>query len=188
MFNRSFPWRYIGFFFLACLAAAGFYAFPRSPARAVVQPSSRKEIANFSSKITVTYRIFNEGGQDLVLGDVTTTCGCSVASIQPTTVKPGSYATVVVEGTPPSAGEKFVEIRVNTNSPGAEIVVIGLTVLSAIFPESRCESKQPIHGGLNFGFGHPRMENRLNFLSQQLPTPRPAFVRVAGTAAGCVPR
>jgi hypothetical protein len=63
MFHRRFPWRGIGFFGLACLAVAGFYAFPRSPARAVVQPSNRREIAKFSSKITVTYQIFNEGGR-----------------------------------------------------------------------------------------------------------------------------
>lgn len=68
--------------------------------RIVADPGTRAVVA--------TYRLLNTGDRDLELGAVTTTCGCSVASIDRRLVAPRQSATIVVEGDAPDAGPRVV--------------------------------------------------------------------------------
>ena len=56
----------------------------RSPALIVVSVQTQEVVARQGeSEVKVEYTIRNNGGSDLILGTPTTTCGCSVASIEP---------------------------------------------------------------------------------------------------------
>ncbi len=84
-----------------------------------------------SNKITTSFRVFNRGRENLVLSEVLTTCGCTVASISPKVVPPGQAAVVKVEGRPLGAGEKKVEVRIATNIPDNPYVLFSLTMVGS---------------------------------------------------------
>ena len=120
----------------AALATAGFVVgaliYRRVPPRGVVSPPMRRVVAESkSSKILATYSIKNEGGRDLVIGKVESTCGCTVASISPMVVKPGGSATVTLEGSPTDAGEKDVMVRIETNGRPEGELTLRLTMVGA---------------------------------------------------------
>lgn len=81
--------------------------------------------------VVVTYQVTNRGGSDLVLGRVSTTCGCSVASIEPNVVGPGRSAIITVEGHPPGSGENHVSIHIETNQPDRPELVLHLTMVGS---------------------------------------------------------
>jgi hypothetical protein len=107
----------------ACLIAAayGVRSFARRPAGpplGVVSPKERDVAGKWPVEtLTTTYTIKNIGGADLVFGEFSTSCGCSIASIEPRRLRPGEVALVTVNGTPPSSGTKAVHVAVKTNSP-----------------------------------------------------------------------
>ncbi len=104
---------------IAVLALASWRASraPAGPPVAVVEPPERHvDAEEGQEEVQASYRIWNRGGSDLLLGKPSTTCGCTVASIRPTTVAPGRSATIKVVGRPPGAGTILVQISVPTNS------------------------------------------------------------------------
>jgi hypothetical protein len=110
------------------------YAFmaPQGPPRAVVDAASRRIVAAPGEKeLVATYRVTNRGGRDLVFGEVKTSCGCSVASIEPNRLKPGESGVVTVKGSPLNAGENAVEIRISTNAEPDPELVLQLTMIGS---------------------------------------------------------
>lgn len=104
---------------------------PKGPAKAFVEPASQRVVASpGTNKLTATYKITNRGGRDLVLGAVKTSCGCSVASIQPKVLSPGHAGIITVNGMPLNAGEKTVEIHVETNTDDG-LLKLSLTMVGS---------------------------------------------------------
>ncbi len=137
----------------AALAAAGFVAgvlIARvTPPRGVVSPRTRRVVAESrSSKIRASYSIKNEGGRDLVIGKVESSCGCTVASISPMVVKPGGSATVTLEGSPTDAGEKDVVVRIETNGRPEGVLALGLTMVGAGQPPYVAYGSQAVPFGV----------------------------------------
>ncbi len=126
----------------------------RSPI-AIVSPMSQKVVTKpHSSRVTALYRITNAGGRDLVLGEASTTCGCSVASIQPKVLKSGEQGLIRVEGTAPNVGEKTVTISITTNAITQKPVEFQLTMVgSTKIPYVRQSS-----GSIRLGFIRPAQE------------------------------
>lgn len=102
---------------------------PRPSPPVASPPSQTIRAGPGDSHVTAIYRITNPGDRELALGDVSTTCGCSVASIEPKLLGPGREAVVRVVGEPPKAGEKTVEILVSTNSAAFPTVTMQLTMV-----------------------------------------------------------
>ena len=103
-----------------------------APARSlsVDRPSRRLAAAVGESSITTSYTIRNLGDRPVELGEPSTTCGCSVASIRPRRIAPGALAEIQVRGEPPRVGNKRVLIHVPTDAGGIpeltpELVMIG---------------------------------------------------------------
>lgn len=83
----------------------------------VLAAEKRVEVDSKTSKAVVVYEVMNRGDYDLVFQKTISSCGCSVASIEPGIVKPGHTATISVQASVPAAGERNVAITVFTNSP-----------------------------------------------------------------------
>ncbi|MDE2509009.1 MAG: DUF1573 domain-containing protein [Planctomycetota bacterium] len=66
-----------------------------------------------------------------MIGEVSTTCGCSVASIEPKTVAPEGTAVVRVVGQPPAVGEKSVTVTLKTNWESHPTLELRLTMAGA---------------------------------------------------------
>ncbi len=97
-------------------------------------PREQRIVADSQTKqVIATYRLLNAGVGNLVLGEVTTTCGCSVGSIDRRIVEPRQTATIVVEGDPPDAGSRDVWIDVKTNEKAGKqtlkLTMVGSTPL-----------------------------------------------------------
>lgn len=103
---------------------------------AEVDPAAQRLVADNATdgKVRAEYRVTNRGGGDLVLGEATTSCGCSVASIAPRVVGPGRTALIRVEGSPPGAGEKDVFIRVACNAGPQRELTLKLTMVGVSRP------------------------------------------------------
>ena len=86
------------------------------------------------AKIVASYEILNKGSHELWLGDVQTSCGCSVASLSSKHVPPGGRSEIVVEGNPPGAGEKRVVVSVATDSSTQPSLTLALTMVGAGSP------------------------------------------------------
>jgi ABC-type cobalamin/Fe3+-siderophores transport system ATPase subunit len=63
-----------------------------------------------------------------------------------------------------------------------DMLVYLKTALSGISYMLCSQAEQPFGRGLDFLLGHPRAENRTNFLAQQFTTPRPPLVGVTRSA------
>jgi hypothetical protein len=61
----------------------------------------------------------NSGGAELVLGEIKTTCGCTVATLPKTRMAPGEQSAVEVVLSLTSAGEVAKSILVYSNAPGS---------------------------------------------------------------------
>jgi hypothetical protein len=121
---------------------------PAGPPLAEVGLAARKIVADLDHKpISTTFEIWNRGGRDLVLTDVSTTCGCTVAAIDPKIVEPGHSTTVHVEGIPPSAGEKLVTISIGSNQASAEPIELSLTMVSRAEPPFVADHSGPVRFG-----------------------------------------
>lgn len=99
------------------------------------------------SKVQVRYTVENRGGEPLILGTPATSCGCSVASIEPKVIPPGGVGVIVVDGDAPRSGERSVEIRIGANAPAtpeltAQLVMVGVSPLPYVVMSS---------GPINFG-------------------------------------
>lgn len=130
-------WRWLALVFAAVAIPGSYLAWgrSRSPALIVVSVQTQEVVARQGeSEVKVEYTIRNNGGSDLILGTPTTTCGCSVASIEPKVVPPGGSATVKVVGTPPPVGRKAVTILIPTNLVAAPEISLGLEMVGAARP------------------------------------------------------
>jgi hypothetical protein len=96
-----------------------------------IEPASRVVTAEKNKQpITTTYRVRNLGNRSIKLGDPRTSCGCSVAKIDPNVVDPGGSIDIHVTGDPPTTGSKRVLIKVPTDSKelpeiSCELVMVG---------------------------------------------------------------
>lgn len=107
------------------LAHRAYSVVPKGPPAYLLKPSTQRIVAEPGVRsVHATYQVTNSGGSDLILGDVRTTCGCSVASIEPKVLRPGQIATVSVDGHPPDGGQTTVQILVQTNArPHGELIL-----------------------------------------------------------------
>jgi len=84
---------------------------------AVVRESVKEvRVGKKVETVRVLYEIKNVGTEDLLFKSLSTTCGCTVGSVNPHRVKPGQVAVVEVIGEPPPAGAKAVTIDIVSNS------------------------------------------------------------------------
>jgi hypothetical protein len=84
----------------------------------VVVISQVEKVAEQDSEAQVmTYILANHGDADLRLGPISTSCGCSSATISRELVSPGDTAVVTIVGLPPATGSRPVRIHVITNDP-----------------------------------------------------------------------
>ena len=65
----------------------------------------------------------------MVVTRTSSSCGCTVASVEPKVIAPGAEGAIVVQATPPSAGEKEVSVQVETNSKPTGELVLPLTLV-----------------------------------------------------------
>jgi hypothetical protein len=114
------------------------------PPAAVVEPRHIRVEADGSGKVSSTFRVMNRGGSDLVLGKTSTSCGCTVASINPKVVRPGKSALVVITGDPPSAGEKLIQVDIETNQKPPLALVMSLTMIGNAKPPFVVSHNGPI--------------------------------------------
>lgn len=80
---------------------------------------SEMDLGTFSQSETkkVTFTIKNTGDNPLVILDISTTCGCAVATFDKQPAKPGETLQVAVEMTPKDTGffDEVLSVKCNTN-------------------------------------------------------------------------
>lgn len=89
---------------------------PPSPIAVLTPEETRIESSQVDGDVAASFQILNRGEQDLSIGKITTTSGCTIASVSTTVVPPGKAAVVNLTATPPQAGEKTVDVHVPINS------------------------------------------------------------------------
>jgi hypothetical protein len=113
------------------LAACG-----SSPPRIVVEPASQDLGEMPQEPIELSYMVHNEGGTTLQIEKVSTSCGCTKATVDSDTISPGSSTTlrvtldpteenmygnllrvVYVRSNDPNRSEVEVEFRVSIRKP-----------------------------------------------------------------------
>ncbi|MFO0957157.1 MAG: DUF1573 domain-containing protein [Isosphaeraceae bacterium] len=75
------------------------------------------------SESTGAFQILNTGKHEVKLGQPSTTCVCTVAEIEPTTIPPGGTATVSIRANPIGAGRTRVVIKIPTNTTPMELAL-----------------------------------------------------------------
>jgi len=138
------------------------------PPIVVVDQPSQRIVARDQCQVTATYQIMNKGGRDLILGDATTTCGCSIASIPITTIKSGETGSIEVKGQPPDAGERVVGIEIETNAEVPKIK-LSLTMESRRTPPFVITSS----GAVRLGVIRPNSPPETIVVSTQEPQGKP---------------
>jgi Protein of unknown function (DUF1573) len=114
-----------------------------------VSPSDQTvEAEPGTAKVVVKYRVTNVGGRVLTLGEVSTTCGCSVASIEPKFLNSRESGVITVEAIPPGAGQKTVQITVSTNAKRRANLQVQLTLIGKLPVPHVANSS----GHLQFGY------------------------------------
>ena len=100
------------------LAACRYFSVALRRDSILVQPRETvvRAMSGQAKDISRVTRYLNKGSHELWLGDVQTSCGCTVASVSSKHVPPGGRSEIVVEGNPPGAGEKRVVVSVATDS------------------------------------------------------------------------
>ena len=114
--------------------------------------NSRQEVKakKEQAKVVAKYQILNKGKQKLILGGISTTCGCSVAAIEKSELEYNETSTIVVEGTPPSSGEKDVNIYIKTNQKDKKSIELSLKMIGFMNPPYLSTYTESI----NFGDNH----------------------------------
>jgi hypothetical protein len=133
------------------LAAAAYVRRPAGP-HAVVSPSIQRFVtAEGQREIIARYGVTNAGRSDLILGEISKTCGCTDVSINPKVLGPGQSGIILLEGTPPPVGQTDVVVRIATNSlPDPELVLRLTMVGTKSVPYTTIDS-----GPVRFGVVHP---------------------------------
>jgi hypothetical protein len=133
------------------LAIAAHVRRPAGPHPVVSPASQHFDAAEGQRKIVARYQVTNAGRSDLILGEASTTCGCTVASIDPKVLGPGQSGIIVLEGTPPPVGKTDVAVRIATNSRTEPQLVLRLTMVgSKSVPHTAIDS-----GAVQFGVVRP---------------------------------
>ncbi len=127
-------WRSLSLAFaVAAIPAAGlgwYAAQPgNAPPRGVVDDPVRVvRVPKGQDEVRLEYRITNVGDRPLELGKVSTTCGCTEASINARIIRGGESAVVRVVGDPPTVGNQTVQIEVPSNAVGRAPIVMQFTM------------------------------------------------------------
>ena len=103
-----------------------------NPPRVSIDSDTRRLVAHSSDPVRATYAITNRGGRDLILGEISSTCGCTSATVDRKVIPPGSSAVVSVEGRPPSFGEQLVSIQIGTNEPPPGLLKLRLVMVGSM--------------------------------------------------------
>ena len=96
--------------------------------------------------ILARYRIVNRTSRAVEFGETSSSCGCTVASIEPRQVVPGAEAIVTLEGKPPDAGAKRVRVGIVHDGPGRRIT-LALTMIGAMKPPFIVTHTGPVQFG-----------------------------------------
>ncbi len=116
---------------LGLLIKKGLPPAPPSPVISIDDPSQTIKAQGGKGTIHATFRIRNRGNRVVDLGNASTTCGCTVASLNPKSIRPGEEATVLVEGIPPPNGKKTVQVQIDTNVADYKHLVLSLTMIGS---------------------------------------------------------
>jgi hypothetical protein len=108
----------------------------RGPVAVLSLPQSRIEGSPDVRPVKAAFQIANRGDADLVLGEPSSSCGCTVASLSPRVLAPGESATGLIDARPPNSGEKGVEVTIPTNaiSESEGVIRFRLTLVGAAKP------------------------------------------------------
>jgi hypothetical protein len=108
----------------------------RGPVAVLSLPQSRIEGSPGSPAAKATFQIANRGDADLVLGEPSSTCGCTVPSLSPRVLRPGASATGLIDARPPQVGQKTVEVDIPTNAPAEDggVIRFRLTLVGTAKP------------------------------------------------------
>jgi hypothetical protein len=80
------------------------------------------------TKVTARFTIRNDGRDRLIIRDITTSCGCIVASASRRVAAPGESLTVTVEGEAPGIGRRTVQAYIRTNEPSSPRHTLALAI------------------------------------------------------------
>ena len=84
--------------------------------------------------LVMTYVLANQSATDLHLGPLSTSCGCSAATVRPEIIPAGGTAVVSVEGIPPTSGAKSVSISVPTSDLDQPTLTLHWNLASQAMP------------------------------------------------------
>lgn len=96
--------------------------------RAEAEPAEQRAVSVGSGLVRVSYRIHNRGDRPLLLGEISSSCGCTSATVDATSIRPGFAATVRVEARPPTSGVSSVQVAVPTNDPASKRLILHLNI------------------------------------------------------------
>jgi len=96
----------------------------------ITQPHLVLGEISFDSMYTVRYNLRNKGGTSLLIDTITTSCGCSVPTIDSKIIAPGRTATLEVSFKPADTGRfnKKILIKSNTDSSFSVVSFSGRAV------------------------------------------------------------
>lgn len=124
------------------------------PPRGVVTPTHQRLVAAWPpDPLVATYEVKNTGGKPLILGEPSTTCNCSVPTIDPSVIAPGQRGTIVVVGDPPEAGERQITVRVPTNLGPDGDLILKLTMVGTRPAPFVLNTTEAVHFGQLDGAG-----------------------------------
>lgn len=127
--------------------------------------------------VLAEFRVVNRGTAVLKILDVSTSCGCSVGSVEPKSIDPGASGVITVKGHPPQAGEQAVKILVVTNADPPE-VPLELVMVGSKLPPFVLGATAP----LQMGFVRPGKEPELLRINTIEVAGRPAWLGRVGRA------
>ena len=126
--------RLVSFFALTCACASAVFAQPadeiKKPAVRIEAPVHDFGSVSQGSKVIHDFVIKNAGTADLVVQRVQPACGCTVSTVMPSTIAPGTSGTIHVEfDTAGFSGEKLKTVRLYTNDidePSSMVTLKGM--------------------------------------------------------------
>ena len=147
--HQMLGWAAGGCVLVASLTLASRYSRPKQVRAAlVVTPESPLVFAKEGeTKVDLEFRVKNQTNHDIKLGEMATSCGCTVASISPKDLGPGEEAVVTVVGKPPTFGRRKVEIKVATDERTQPEVMMRL------FMEGAAKPPYVVTMGMTVNFG-----------------------------------
>lgn len=157
------------------------------PPVGIITPATQRVVADpAAGKVVATYRIANRGGRNLVIGEVATSCGCSVASIRPRVIKPGTDGIVTVEGDPPAAGERTVRVDVNTNVAAQPKLSFHLTMVAEVTLPYVAHSSGPLRLFALVNSKHLKNHDSIHIETYENIETRPWLAAAQSSLAGVV--